>query len=102
MTTMEADLAGIMTEAKTVDVELNSCDESDIVGMLVLDERGLVVGQHGEVEQGLGGVVQNLISQSAKIPSEDGEHPVIVINSDNRKYLIKREDKITTAIVKKL
>jgi len=97
---MEADLAGIMTEAKTVDAELHSQDDSDIVGLIVLDDRGLVVGHHGEVEEGLGGVVQSIVSQSSRLG--DGEQPVIVINTENRKYLIKREDKTTTAIIKKL
>ena len=54
MTTMEADLEAIMAEARSVDSELAGGDTSDIVGLLVLDRAGLVVGQQGEVGAGLG------------------------------------------------
>ena len=37
---------------------------------------------------------------SAKLPTDEDDHPVIVINTENRKYLIKREEKITTAQTK--
>ena len=54
MTTMEADLEAIMAEARSVDSELAGGDTSDIVGLLVLDRAGLVVGQQSEVGAGLG------------------------------------------------
>ena len=97
---MEADLEAIMAEARSVDSELAGGDTSDIVGLLVLDRAGLVVGQQGEVGAGLGGVVQTAVIQAARL--ETGEQPTIVINTENRKYLIKREENITTTIVKKV
>ena len=51
---MEADLEAIMAEARSVDSELAGGDTSDIVGLLVLDRAGLVVGQQGEVGAGRG------------------------------------------------
>ena len=97
---MEADLEAIMAEARSVDSELAGGDTSDIVGLLVLDRAGLVVGQQGEVGAGLGGVVQTAVTQAARL--ETGEQPTIVINTENRKYLIKREENITTTIIKRI
>ena len=85
---MEADLEAIMAEARSVDSELAGGDTSDIVGLLVLDRAGL------------GGVVQTAVTQAARL--ETGEQPSIVINTENRKYLIKREENITTAIIKRV
>ena len=96
---MEADLAGIMAEARAVDSELSG-EAGAVTGLLVLDNKGLVIGTEGEVEPGLAAVVQTVVSQAAGV--QDGEQPAIVITTENRKYLIKREEKITTAIVKKL
>ena len=62
--------------------------------------KGLVIGTEGDVEPGLAAVVQTIVNQASGV--ENGEQPAIVINTENRKYLIKREEKITTAIVKKL
>ena len=96
---MEADLSGIMAEARAVDSELSG-EAGTVTGLLVLDNKGLVIGTEGEVEPGLAAVVQTIVNQAAGV--QDGEQPAIVINTENRKYLIKREEKITTAIVKKL
>ena len=96
---MEADLSGIMAEAKAVDSELSG-EAGTVTGLLVLDNKGLVIETEGEVEPGLAAVVQTIVTQAAGV--QDGEQPAIVINTENRKYLIKREEKITTAIVKKL
>ena len=100
-TTMEADLSSILSGAKDVDSDLNNGDTSDIVGMLVMDDNGLVVGVQGEVGGEVAPVVQDVVRQSSKL-QEDGDYPVIVITTQSRKLLIKREDKITTAIIKNL
>ena len=99
MTTMEADLSGIMAEARSVDTELNG-EAGAVTGLLVLDSKGLLIGSEGEVEPGLEAVVQSIVSQAASFQA--GEQPAIVINTESKKYLIKREEKITTAIIKKL
>ena len=89
-----------MEEERSVESELVGGDTSDIVGLLVLDRAGLVVGQQGEVGAGLGFMVQTAVTQAARL--ETGEQPTIVINTENRKYLIKREENITTTIVKRI
>ena len=96
---MEADLAGILAEARAVDTELSG-EVGAVMGLLVLDNKGLVIGKEGEVEPGLAAVVQTVVSQASGV--QEGEQPAIMITTENRKYLIKREEKITTAIVKKL
>ena len=40
--------------------------------------------------------------EEASEVQEDGSFPVIVMSTEYHKYIIKREQKITTAIIKKL
>ena len=87
------DLSGVLAQLQL--------EDKDILGMMLLDSLGLVVGIQGEVEMSSEGTIQNLASMASKL-MEDGEYPVIVITTDTRKYLIKREDKITTAIINNL
>ena len=101
-TTMEADMTSILAEARDVDRDLSSGDNSDIIGMIVMDSQGLVVGSEGDVGDDVAGVLRNRVLSQASKQDDDGEYPVIVITSDDRKYLIKREDQMITTIIKKL
>lgn len=93
LTTMDMDLSNVLAQLQI--------EDKDILGMMLLDSLGLVVGMQGEVEMSSEGIIQNIAGMASKMMEND-EYPVIIITTDTRKYLIKREDKITTAIVKKL
>merc|ERR1719281_2263320 len=99
-TTMEADMTSILAEARDVDRDLSSGDNSDIIGMIVMDSQGLVVGSEGDVGDDVAGVLRDSVLSQASKQDDDGEYPVIVITSDDRKYLIKREDQMITTIIK--
>ena len=70
----------------------------DLLDLAVGGGRGVGRLEGGGV--GLGGVVQTAVTQAARL--ETGEQPTIVINTENRKYLIKREENITTTIIKRI
>ena len=72
-----------------------------MLGLVVLDEKGLLVAAEGDCPPEAVGLVQSLTMEASQV-EEDGSYPVIVINTQTNKYIIKREQKITTAIVKNL
>lgn len=71
------------------------------MGVLVLDHRGLCLASQGEGKPELAGLATNLSTLAGRI-EPDEEIPVILVESGVRKYLIKREDKVTVVIVKEL
>ena len=95
---METDLSSILTSAQE---QTSGDDDGGVVGMIVLDERGLLVVTKGECDPEAVGLVQSMAQEAGKM-LEDGTYPVIEINSQSLKYLIKREEKITTALIKKI
>ena len=95
---MEADLSSILSSAQ----DLTSGDaDGGVVGMIVLDDRGLLVAAEGHYEPEAVGLVQSMAREAGE-GQEDGTFPVIEINTQHQKYLIKREEKITTALIKRI
>ena len=95
---METDLSSILTSAQE---QTSDADDGGVVGMIVLDDRGLLVATEGECDPEAVGLVQSMAREAGKM-LEDGTYPVIEINTQSQKYLIKREEKITTALIKKI
>jgi len=89
----------VMAEASEVDAELNGV--SNICGMVVVDNRGLCIATEGEGDPASAGLIFSLASQAAKV-EQGGVDPVIQIQTENHTYLIKKEEKVTVAIIKKL
>ena len=97
---MEVDLGSILKSAQ----QLSSVDGEGVggvVGLVVLDDRGLLVSAEGNCPAEAVGLVQSATSEASQ-PDETGSFPVIVINSQTNRYIIKREEKIITAIVSTL
>ena len=95
---MEADLSSILSSAKE---QTSGNDDGGVVGMIVLDDRGLLVAAEGQCDPEAVGVVQGVAGDAGQ-RQEDGSYPVIQISTQSQKYLIKREEKITTALIKKI
>lgn len=70
-------------------------------GVLIADQRGLCLTKQGVCSAGLGGSATALTSLAGQLEPEEG-HPVILIESGVRKYLIKTEETVTVVIVKDL
>ena len=97
---MEVDLGSILKSAQ----QLSSVDGEGVgglVGLVVLDDRGLLVSTEGNCPAEAVGLVQSVTNEASQ-PDETGSFPVIVINSQTNRYIIKREEKIITAIVSTL
>ena len=95
---MEADLSSILSSAQ----ELTSGDaDGGVVGMIVLDDRGLLVATEGQAHPEAVGLVQSVVGEAGKV-QDDGSYPAIEISTQSQKYLIKREDKMTTALIKRI
>ena len=95
---METDLSSILTSAQE---QTSGDDDGGVVGMIVLDDRGLLVAAEGQCDPEAVGLVQGAAGEAGKM-QEDGTYPVIEIHTQSQKYLIKREEKITTALIKKI
>ena len=100
---MEVNLRDILQSAQQQDSEDNegAGGAGGVLGLVVLDEKGLLVAAEGDCPSEAVGLVQSLTMEASQV-EEDGSYPVIVINTQTNKYIIKREQKITTAIVKNL
>ena len=95
---MEADLSSILSSAQD---QTSGDGEGGVVGMIVLDDRGLLVSSEGQSDPEALGLVQSVAGEAGTM-QEDGTYPVIEFSSGTARYLIKREEKITTALIKKI
>jgi len=86
---MEKDLKEIANEA------LNN---PKVCGYLCCDENGLCLTGSGDVNERSSGLLNAIAQLANKLDSNNS--PVICIDSDKRKILIKSKDSITTAIYK--
>jgi len=96
---MEANIKAVMAEATEVDAELTG--SSNISGMVVVDNRGLCIAAEGDGDPASAGVIFSLACQAAKI-EQDREDPVVQIQTEKHSYLIKKEENVTVAIIKKI
>jgi len=72
--------------------------ESRIAGLVVADSRGLCIQAQGAGQAKSAGLLAAVASQAALL--EPGEQPVILLETKNHHYLVKKEDNVTVAIIK--
>ncbi|KAH9512839.1 Ragulator complex protein lamtor5 [Bulinus truncatus] len=66
---------------------------------MCVDNNGLCLGAKGTFPRNTSGSVSALASQASKL-STNGSNPVICLESEHGSVLIKRTEKLTTAIYK--
>jgi hypothetical protein len=94
---MEANIQSVFKQTHEIDKEL--CGRDHVKAVLLLDSKGFNIKSQGEVKPGLGSQASAVATLAAQVePDED--HPVILIESGVRKYLIKKEEQVTVVIVK--
>jgi len=93
---MEANVQAALQEAHQVDASLQG--ESKIAGLVVADSRGLCIQAQGAGQEKSAGLLAAVASQAALL--EPGEQPVILLETKNHHYLVKKEDNVTVAIIK--
>jgi len=94
---MEASVQAALQEAHQVDASLQQ-GESRIAGLVVADSRGLCIQAQGAGQAKSAGLLAAVASQAALL--EPGEQPVILLETKNHQYLVKKEDNVTVAIIK--
>ncbi|KAI8771620.1 ragulator complex protein LAMTOR5 [Biomphalaria glabrata] len=70
-----------------------------VVGVMCVDNNGLCLGAKGNTPRGSSGSISALASQATKL-STNGTNPVICLESEHGSVLIKKNEKLTTAIYK--
>jgi len=86
---MEKQLKEISTEALT---------NQKVSGFLCVDQNGLCLTASGEANERSSGTVASIAELAQKL--DNSNSPVISIESDKKKILIKTVNQITTAIYK--
>lgn len=94
---MEASVKAVLEEAREVDTNLHG--QGTIAGLVVADSKGLCVQAQGLGQAKSAGLLTALTTQAALL--EPGrEHPVILLESKQFNYLVKKEESVTVAIIK--
>ncbi|OMH85233.1 Ragulator complex protein LAMTOR5-like protein [Zancudomyces culisetae] len=78
--------------------------DKDVVGVLVIDDTGLCVSKWGNVNQGAAGLVFSISRRAEYVYPEDliqNQNPCIIIESADKRILVKRQYDWTLCIVKK-
>ncbi|XP_076448456.1 ragulator complex protein LAMTOR5-like [Babylonia areolata] len=76
-----------------------TCRMPGVTGAVCVDQHGLILTARGQGLRYASGPVASLAHQASTLTTPS-TNPVIVIESQNGKTLIKQEDNITTAIFK--
>lgn len=72
---------------------------SSIVGLLVVDNRGLCIQAEGVGDPTAAGLLGSLANQAALLePGRD--NPVVLLETDQYNYLVKKQENVTVAVVK--
>ncbi|KAK7102600.1 ragulator complex protein LAMTOR5-like [Littorina saxatilis] len=78
-----------------------TCRVPGATGAICVDQHGLILSSRGQVSKYAAGPVAYLAQQAATLNSQSyGSSPVIVIDTQNGKTLIKQEEGFTTAVFK--
>jgi len=71
----------------------------DIAGFIISDCRGLCIQAEGVGQTKSPGLISSLTSQASLL--EPGrENPVILIESDQYNYMVKKDDNVTVTVIK--
>lgn len=97
---MENALAKVLTDTSEIDSELLD-DKSEVLGVLAADNQGLCVLSQGEIEKNLSQVVSSLAKIAAQLEPNNENVPTIVLESQSKKLIVKDEEDVVVAILKK-
>ena len=77
-------------------------DESGVQGVLIADKTGLCIARDGNVPSGTAGVARSIAIQGSSFFSKDGKAtPLIVIETEDTRVLIKSQSSGITSVVHK-
>ncbi|CAL1528882.1 unnamed protein product [Lymnaea stagnalis] len=86
---------------RTLEMQLEeSIHNPGITGVLCVDNNGLCLGAKGSAPLKACGSISALAGQAAKLANPNGPTPVICLESEHGIVLIKKTDKLTTALFK--
>jgi len=97
---MENALAKVLTDTSEIDSELLD-DKSEVLGVLAADNQGLCVLSQGEIDKSLSQVVSSLAKIAAQLEPSNENVPTIVLESQSKKLIVKDEEDVVVAILKK-
>jgi len=97
---MENALAKVLTDTSEIDSELLD-DKSEVLGVLAADNQGLCVLSQGEINKSLSQVVSSLAKIAAQLEPNNENVPTIVLESQSKKLIVKDEEDVVVAILKK-
>jgi len=97
---MENALAKVLTDTSEIDSELLD-DKSEVLGVLAADNQGLCVLSQGEIDKSLSQVVSSLAKIAAQLEPNNENVPTIVLESQSKKLIVKDEEDVVVAILKK-
>lgn len=78
-----------------------TCRVPGVTAAMCVDKHGLVLSSRGPVSKYAAGPVASLAQQASSLnPQSFGANPVVVIDTQNGKTLIKQEEGFTTVVFK--
>ena len=87
------------TEKKSKTNDTNQAKDTKVIGMVAVNEKGKVVKSEGQINDDETKILQNIAGQASKL-QKNGESPVIIVETDKKQYLTKKEGNITTSLIK--
>jgi len=96
---MEGPLNQVMVDTSEIDSELLK-DKTQVLGVLAADQQGLCLVSQGSIDSKLSNIAASLANVSKELDPEQ-MLPTIVLESNARKLIVKQEDDVIVAILKK-